>query len=132
MVTERTTRFSEEKLYALNGDFGHIYPEIPQLVQAVFQGFKMQFSGVELRERLEGGVLNDPKSAKQGFGQQSWFRDATANSFVKKFFDVGVVGITRQNREALFANEDNTVSQNVLLNSQLLLHKAYRPALGLA
>ena len=45
MVAERATRFSEEKLYALNGDFGHIYPEIPQLVQAVFQGFKRNSAG---------------------------------------------------------------------------------------
>jgi hypothetical protein len=132
MVNERVTSFSEEKLYALNGDFGHIYPDIPQLIQGVFQGFKAAFSGIELRDRLDAGILNDPKSTKQGFGQHSWFRDATTESFVKKFFDIGVIGIARPNREALFAKEDNAMSQNVLLNSQLLLHRAYQPALGFA
>jgi hypothetical protein len=132
MVNERMTRFSDEKLYALNGDFGHIYPDIPQLIQGVFQGFKAEFTGAELRDRLDNGILNDPKSTKQEFGKHSWFRDSTTESFVKKFFDIGVIGMARPNREALFANEDNTVSQNVLLNSKLLLHKAYQPALGLA
>jgi hypothetical protein len=130
MVLERVSNFSEERLYGLNADFGHIYPDIPQFIQSVFQGFKPQFNGTELSERLERDVLTDPRSERQVFGRHDWFKDSTANSLVKKLFDIGVIGIVRPGREALFANENNTISQNSLLRSELLVHRAYQPALG--
>ena len=131
MVMDRVSNYSEEKLYGLNADFGHIYPDVPHLIQSVFNGFRTEFTGDELSERLETGVLTDPRSERQAFGKHNWFRNSTADGIVKKLFDIGVVGVARPKKEALFANESNTVSQNTLLKSKLMLHKAYQPALGL-
>lgn len=130
MVSERAANYSEEKLYALNGDFGHIFPDIPQFIQVAFEGFKSEFTGTELSERLESHVKIDPNIGAQAFAQHHWYRDATTKNLVKKLFDIGIIGIVRNRREPLFANESNTVSQNSLLASNLVLHKAYRPALG--
>ena len=129
MVLDRCANFSEEKLYALNADFGHIYPDIARLIEGVFRGFMVSFKGSDLATRLDR-ILSDPNIDRQSYGKHHWFTDLTSTSFVKKLFDIGVIGIVKQNRPHLFANESNTISQNLLINSELVVHKAYQPALG--
>ena len=129
MVLDRCANFFEEKLYALNADFGHIYPDIARLIEGVFRGFMVSFKGSDLATRLDR-ILSDPNIDRQSYGKHHWFTDLTSTSFVKKLFDIGVIGIVKQNRPHLFANESNTISQNLLINSELVVHKAYQPALG--
>jgi hypothetical protein len=130
MVLERCSNFSEEKLYAINADFGHIYPDMPVLVESIFRGFKAYFKGTELAEHLDKNILSDPNINRQSFGKHHWFIDLTPVNCVKRLFDIGIVGIDRKQGVHLFSSESNTVSQNTLLNSDLIIHKAYQPALG--
>jgi hypothetical protein len=130
MVLERCSNFSEEKLYAINADFGHIYPDMPVLIESIFRGFKASFKGSELSDHLDKNILSDPNINRQSFGKHHWFIDLTPVNCVKRLFDIGIVGVDRKQGVHLFSSESNTVSQNTLLNSDLIIHKAYQPALG--
>ena len=45
MVLERCSNFSEEKLYAINADFGHIYPDMPAFIESIFRNYKANVQG---------------------------------------------------------------------------------------
>ena len=126
-------KYSEEKLYGINQDFGHIYPDLPKFLNRAFSGFKTEFKGSELAAYLEDedGILIDPKAEHMAFGRHSWFMDTSAGGIVKILFDIGVVGVVRKEGPAVFSNEDNSLSQNALIGSCLIVHNAYRHALGL-
>jgi hypothetical protein len=126
-------KYSEEKLYGINQDFGHIYPDLPKFLSRAFSGFKTEFKGSELAAHLEDkdGILIDPKAEHLAFGKHSWFKDTTAEGIVKILFDTGVIGVVRKDGPAVFSNEDNSLSQNSLIGSHLIVHNAYRHALGL-
>ena len=133
-LQERIPNYSEEKLNGINADYGHIYPDMPGFLLNAFQSFRAKFKGKLLAVHLEGedGILTDPRSERQAFGQHDWFKDATSDGMVKVLFDIGVVGIVRSNRPALFSNEDSSISQNQLGKSTLVVHKSFQSALGLA
>ena len=88
------------------------------------------FKGAELSDLLDKKILSDPSVNRQSFGKHHWFIDLTPANCVKRLFDIGVLGIRRNNGINLFSSESNTVSQNTLLNAELIIHKAYQPALG--
>jgi hypothetical protein len=128
-VRERLPQYSEEKLNGLNADFGHIYPEVVRFLQKIFQGATRKMRGEELAQTIENAMLEVAR-AKEEFADRSWYRDTSPRAMVKTLFDIGVVGVQKSGG-LIFSNEDDSFSQNQLLSSELQIHSAFRPALGI-
>jgi len=93
-------RYSYEKLYLVNSEFGKVYPEIANLLGKVFAGRDATHSKGQLIELIKKEVLQSG-DIKESFGRHEYIRLAYPDTFLEALYDIGFIGF-RRNRTSRF------------------------------
>lgn len=130
-IREALDTYSEEKLFALNQDYGNLYPGISDFVQRVLENAKSATMSAEsLAKEIEDRVLTDEVAqADRSIGDnlKTWSR----NRLALLMYQIGVVGF-RDGQNITYAIDSPTVSlPRFMAQTALVVHPAFRPHLGI-
>lgn len=122
--------FSEEKVTALHSDFGDVYPRIHDFVDNVFKGIDPRLAGSEVAKLIEEKAVTDNRLLAQ-LGKERWFSYAGKEKVTEIMYEIGLIGIVESEDRHIYSLEDPVKSRRSILDSELVVHPAFRPYLGI-
>jgi len=124
-------RYSEQKIFGLQADFGDTYPGISRFVVQVFQGAPAQMAtGMDVAKLINLRTFLDLRFNDQ-FKEQQWYNVATKEELAAVMYQVGVIGFESPHGPIYAIEEPNLSNAEFLGKKGVCIHPAFHPYLGI-
>jgi hypothetical protein len=122
--------YSEKKIFELNADFGDVYPKVHKFVDRVFRGVKKELKGKDVAEWIEDNAMLEDKIDDQ-FSSCPWYKDSSKEKLVAVMYEIGFIGKKHANGLVKYSIEQPKEIIGDLIDSDLVIHPAFHPYLGI-
>lgn len=129
-VVQIESKYSQEKLYGINADFGDIYPLIHKFIEIVFNGESFEMSGEKLIEIIESKGLTVNRVAKQ-LSSAEWFDELGKEQIALVLYKIGFFNIEIDGKY-YHSLEKQDIKMIDILNNNIQVHPAFRSHLGMS
>lgn len=123
-INSALSKYSEQKIYELNADFGNIYKDIHHFIPQVFQGISKEFVGKELAEWVnDHAFIESNVDDLYRNSEHQWYKYSSKEQIVLILYKIGFIGKKLDNGNIQYAIYKPTESD--LLCSKLVIHPAF-------